>query len=68
MSNKLREIREARGLNQRELAEKAHTPQSTISELERGVRRPWLKVARRLSKTLDTPIEELFPDDFKQSK
>ncbi len=68
MSNKLREIREAMGLNQRELAEKSHTPQSTISELERGVRRPWLKVAKRLSKILGTPIEELFPDDFKQSR
>jgi transcriptional regulator with XRE-family HTH domain len=66
MPNKLREIREAKGFNQRELAEKAHSPQSTLSELERGARRPWPKVAKRLSKALDTPIEELFPDDFNQ--
>ncbi len=64
MTNKLRESREAKGFNQRELAERAHTPQSTISELERGARRPWPKVAKRLSRALNARPEELFPDDF----
>lgn len=64
MSNNLREKREIRGLNQRELAEKAHIPQSTVSELERGVRKPWLKVAKKLSRALGITIQELFPDDF----
>jgi len=64
MSNRLREIREAKGFNQRELAEKTHTSQTTISELELGKRKPWLKVARRLARKLGVPVEELFPDDF----
>lgn len=64
MLNALRKKREIRGLNQRELAEKAHIPQSTVSELERGVRKPWLKVAKKLSRALRITIQELFPDDF----
>ena len=60
----LRTKREATGLNQRELAEKAHVPQSTVSELERGTRKPWPKVARKLSRILKMPVSELFPADF----
>jgi transcriptional regulator with XRE-family HTH domain len=64
MENNLRSKREASGLNQRELAEKAHIPQSTVSELERGARKPWFKVAKKLARVLKVPIHELFPQDF----
>lgn len=63
MANKIREAREAKGWNQRELAEATHTCQAIISELERETRKPWLKVAEKLSKALNVPIKELFPDD-----
>lgn len=63
MANKIREIREANGWKQRELAEATHTCQAIISELERGARRPWLKVAEKLSQALQVPIEEIFPED-----
>lgn len=63
MANRIREAREAKGWNQRELAEATHTCQAIISELERGVRKPWLRVAKKLAKALGVPIEEIFPED-----
>ena len=66
MSNRIRGVREAKGWNQRELAEATHTCQTIISELERDVRKPWLLVAERLSQALGVSTEELFPDDFKK--
>jgi len=66
MVNNLREKREEGGISQRQLAEKVHYPQSTISELERGVRKPWPKVAKKLSRALKMPVNELFPQDFEQ--
>ena len=61
--NRVREIREDKGLNQRELSEISHTPQSLVSAIERETIRPWLSVAKRLSQALDTPIDVLFPED-----
>jgi len=67
MASKIRQAREAKGWNQRELAEATHTCQAIISELEREARKPWLKVAEKLSQALGVPIEELFPqDDFRK--
>ena len=64
MTNKLRIIREERGLNQRELAELTHTAQALVSSIERGTLKPWLKVAKRFSRVLKCPVLEIFPDDF----
>ena len=52
MPNRLREIRETKGWNQRELAEATHVCQTVISDLEREVRKPWPLVVKRLSKAL----------------
>jgi len=62
MTNNLRAFRLRKGLNQRELSEASHTPQSIISALERGVLKPWPKVKRRLTRVLKTTQEELFPE------
>lgn len=63
MSNRIREAREAKGWNQRELAEATHTCQAIISEVERGVRRPWPRVAKKVARALKASVEEIFPDD-----
>jgi len=60
---RLRDVRVAKGLNQREVSEASHTPQAIVSALERGVLKPWPKVAERLSKALGVPAEQLFPED-----
>ena len=62
--NKIRQIREMKGLNQRQLAEKAHTAQSLISTLERGNIKPWPKVMQRLSRVLKVSRKELFPEEW----
>ena len=61
--NRVRQVREARGLKQRELSEQAHTCQALVSSIEREVLKPWPKVAERLSEALGVPVEELFPQD-----
>lgn len=66
MPNRIREFRLARGWNQRELAEATHTCQALVSDLERGVRKPWVAVAQRLSKALGVPVGEIFPGESLQ--
>ncbi len=63
--NKIREIREMQGLNQRQLAEKAHTAQSLISNLEHDRVKPWPKVMQKLSRALKVSRKELFPEECK---
>jgi putative transcriptional regulator len=59
--NRLKEIRLAKGLNQRELSEKVHTAQSLICRIECNELKPWPKLRRRLAKVLGVTINELFP-------
>ncbi len=61
--SKLRDVRQAMAMNQRELAELSHTPQAIVSALERNVLKPWPKVAQRLSIALGIPADKLFPED-----
>jgi transcriptional regulator with XRE-family HTH domain len=63
MPNRLREVRLGKGLNQRQLSEMSHTPQATVSALERDAIRPWPAVAARLSGALCVSSEQLFPED-----
>lgn len=63
METVLRKIRENQGLNQRELAEKSHMPQSLVSEIERGVRKPWPSAIKRISTALGMSSEALFPEE-----
>ena len=57
--NRLKEIRESRGLNQRQLAERVHSPQSLICAIERGRLRPWPKIINKLAKVLNVSKKEL---------
>ena len=66
--NRVREIRQAKGLNQRELAELIHTPQSLLSAIELGKLKPWSKLMERLSDAFGVSVEELFPEDTIREK
>jgi len=48
----LREHREAKGLTQEKLAEKANMDRTYISDIERGVRNPEIKNVARLAQAL----------------
>jgi putative transcriptional regulator len=61
--NRVKEIRIAKGLNQRELAELSHVCQTIISDVERGTRKPWASLITKLARVLKVRKEELFPND-----
>lgn len=56
----LREMREAAGLTQRQLADLVGVTDQTISNLERGVTKPTLDTARALARVLGVQVEALF--------
>jgi len=61
--NRVREYREAAGLNQRQLAERCHISPSIISEVENQNRRSYPKVRRQIARVLRVPIREVFPNE-----
>ena len=61
-SNQLREIREARGLSQVELARRARMAPQNVSAIELGKLAPWTKAKRRLAHVLKVTESELFPE------
>jgi transcriptional regulator with XRE-family HTH domain len=66
--NRVKEIRQAKGLNQRQLAELSHTPQSAVSNIELGRWQAWPKVMQRIAQALRVRVEELFPEDKATNK
>jgi transcriptional regulator with XRE-family HTH domain len=55
----LRELREAKGINQRELANLAGLPPAIISHLEQGRREPRLVHATKLAGVFGITVDEL---------
>ena len=60
MANRLREIRERRGMSQAEVGRLSGLDQQRISTLEREGP-PRLDVARRLADALETTVEKIYP-------
>lgn len=59
-NRKLKQLREDRGLSQRELAKKANTTGVYVCLLEAGAKQnPSLAVLKRLAKALGVPVTEL---------
>ena len=57
---KLREHRQARGLDQAELAALVGVRRETIGRLEKGQYNPSLKLAMDLARVFEVPVETLF--------
>ncbi|HUI06392.1 MAG TPA: helix-turn-helix transcriptional regulator [Verrucomicrobiae bacterium] len=55
----VRKQREARGLTQEALAEKADLDQTYISGIERGVRNPSILSIAKMAKALGVPLSQL---------
>jgi transcriptional regulator with XRE-family HTH domain len=62
--NNLKLWRQAKGLNQRQLAEIIHGYPSAISNIEKGHVRAWPKIIKDLSEALDVDEKELFPEGW----
>ncbi|ASJ07878.1 transcriptional regulator [Thermococcus siculi] len=60
MKNRLRELREERGLTQEELAKALGVTRQTIIAIEKGKYDPSLKLAFKIARFFNMPIEEIF--------
>lgn len=63
VGKRVRELREDRGLSQEELAELTGVGRNTISEIERGVTSPQLRIVRKLAHGFAVPLHELIRED-----
>ena len=66
MKNKLKGMREAKGLTQKEVGEKVGVSRQAINAIETGKFDPSIWLAYDLSKLFDTTIEDFF--DFEGSE
>lgn len=60
--NKLREYRQAAGLSQVALGQRASIAPQSLSSIECGRLAPWPKARKALAKALKVPEAELFPE------
>ncbi len=63
MNNRLRELRDARGWSQGELAERLEVSRQTVNALETGKYDPSLPLAFRIARLFDAHIEDIFFPD-----
>ncbi len=60
LTSTLKQVREARGLTQAQLAETIGVSRKTINTVENGVYVPSTVIALKLAAALDTSVEALF--------
>ena len=60
MNNRLRELRDARGWSQGELAERLDVSRQTVNALETGKYDPSLPLAFRIARLFAARIEDIF--------
>jgi transcriptional regulator with XRE-family HTH domain len=65
---RLRELREARGLDRAALAKLAGTSEHSIAKLEIGARSPSLELAARIARALKCKVDDLLQPAKKNSK
>ena len=60
MKNRLKEIRNVKGIKQEDLADILHVSRQTISSLENGKNNPSIQLAFKIARYFDMHIEEIF--------
>ena len=63
MNNRLRELRDARGWSQGELAERLEVSRQTVNAIETGKYDPSLPLAFRIARLFGLRIEDVFLPD-----
>jgi len=58
--NRIREFRKKKDLRQTDLAKMVGIFQSELSEIERGIRKPSVYLAKKIAKTLGASLDDLF--------
>ena len=64
IGQRIRKVRQSKGLSQLDLALSLGKTQAYISKIEKGERRIPLELLIELSKVLEVPVEELAPELF----
>jgi transcriptional regulator with XRE-family HTH domain len=60
LSRVIQQLRESKGMTQRDLAAKANVTQGYVAQLEMGVKKnPSLEILKRIAKALGVPVTEL---------
>lgn len=62
MKNRLRDLRQERGLTQQQLAEALQVSRQTVISIESGKYDPSLPLAFRIARFLNVRIEDVFED------
>ena len=62
---RLKELRRARGLTQKDLAKRAGINRSTLAQVEVGIRRPYPKMLAAAAKALRIQMNELWSEKTK---
>lgn len=60
VSNKVREIRKARGITQLKLAEELQVTRQTLTAIENNKYNPSLELALKITKYFDMDIDQIF--------
>jgi putative transcriptional regulator len=63
MKNRIKELRKKTGVRQEDVAEQTGVTRQTINAIENDKYNPTLKLAMKLAKLLNTPVEEVFQLD-----
>jgi len=57
MENRIKELRLQNGMTQRDLADRLHTQQNSVSYYETGKRLPSLDIVKRVADIFETPVD-----------
>lgn len=63
--NKVKEMREYRGITVRQLADFCDVSAATISNIECGRNLPNILIAQRIARAFEAPIGEVFPEEMR---
>lgn len=65
LGEKIKELRQKKGLSQQKLSKLANVPQSTIWYIENGISSPTLKTLEKLARALKVPVHEFIDSQNK---
>lgn len=65
---RIKEIRESRGMTQKQLAEKIYVARATVTSWEQGARTPHMDMLPRIAEALDCSVSDLIPKKYRKKK
>jgi len=68
LGNRIKSLREGRGLTQRELAEQAGLSEKYLGEVERGICNVTLEFLSKLAEALSIPMTAILENDHEQNR